>query len=34
VVAKVKIYVEAKEVEIEQNFEGDENIKEIDFDRI
>jgi len=31
VVAKVKIYVEAKEVEIEQNFEGDENIKEIDF---
>lgn len=32
VVAKVKIYVEAKEVEIEQNFEGDENIKEIDFE--
>jgi hypothetical protein len=32
VVAKVKIYVEAKEVEIEQNFEGDENIKEINFD--
>lgn len=32
VVAKVKIYVEAKEVEIEQNFVGDENIKEIDFE--
>ncbi|MFA7628158.1 MAG: baseplate J/gp47 family protein [Candidatus Dojkabacteria bacterium] len=32
VVAKVKIYVEAKEVETEQNFEGDENIKEIDFE--
>jgi hypothetical protein len=32
VVARVKIYVEAKEVEIEQNFEGDENIKEIDFE--
>lgn len=29
---RVRIYVEAKEVEIEQIFEGDENIKEIDFD--
>jgi hypothetical protein len=32
VVVKVKIYVEAKEVGIEQNFVGDENIKEIDFE--
>ena len=32
VVARIKIYVEAKEVEIEQHFEGDENIKEIDFE--
>ncbi len=32
VFVKVKIYVEAKDVEIEQIFEGDENIKEIDFE--
>lgn len=32
VVVKVKIYVEAKEVGIEQNFIGDENIKETDFE--
>jgi len=29
---KVRIYVEAKEVEVEQVFEGDENITEIDFE--
>lgn len=29
---RVRIYVEAKEVEIEQVFQGDENIKEIDFE--
>lgn len=29
---RVRIYVEAKEVEIEQTFEGDENIMEIDFE--
>jgi hypothetical protein len=29
---RVRIYVEAKEVEIEQIFQGDENIKEIDFE--
>ena len=31
VIAKVEIYIEAKEVEIEEVFQGDENIKEIDF---
>jgi hypothetical protein len=29
---RVRIYVEAKDVEIEKVFEGDENIKEIDFE--
>ncbi len=29
---RVRIYVEAKEVEVEQIFQGDENIKEIDFE--
>jgi hypothetical protein len=29
---RVRIYVEAKEVEVEQIFEGDENIKEISFE--
>lgn len=32
VIAKVEIYIEAKEVEIEEVFQGDENIKEIDFE--
>ena len=32
VVARVDIFVEAKEVEIEEVFQGDENIREIDFD--
>ncbi len=31
---KVKIYVEAKEVSIEREFQGDENIKEIDFENL
>lgn len=31
-IAKVRIYVEAKSVEIEKTFVGDENIDEIDFD--
>lgn len=31
---KVRIYVEAKEVEIEEVFKGDENIKEIDFENL
>jgi hypothetical protein len=31
---RVKIYVEAKEVSIEREFQGDENIKEIDFEAL
>lgn len=34
ILVKVKVYVEAKEVEIEEIFEGDENIKEIDFEEL
>jgi hypothetical protein len=34
VIAKVDIYVEAKEVELEEIFQGDENIKEIDFENL
>ena len=32
IIAKVDVYIEAKEVEIEEIFQGDENIKEIDFE--
>jgi hypothetical protein len=34
ILVKVKIYVEAKEVTVEKIFEGDENIKEIDFEEL
>lgn len=34
VIVKVKIYVEAREVSIEKIFEGDENIKEINFEEL
>lgn len=34
ILVKVKIYVEAKEVTAETVFEGDENIKEIDFEEL
>lgn len=34
VVARVDIFVEAKEVELEEIFQGDENIKEIDFENL
>ena len=34
VVARVEIFVEAKDVELEEVFQGDENIKEIDFENL